>query len=225
MNDSNKTKEQLISELEEMRQRISELETKDQEPNQIKELINASTDIIGLLDTNGILLITNKVTAARVGRPQIELLGTSIWDLFPPKLVKSRKDQFDYVVRTGQPKRFEDENNGIWFDNYFYPLIDSNRTITNIAVIARDITARKQVEEERERLIVELQEALERVNTLHGLLPMCAWCKKLRDDQGYWKSVEEYLSGQTGTEFTHAICEECMSIYLSDSSTQEENKV
>lgn len=216
MKDSEKTKEQLISELDEMRQRISTLELNKPEQYKIAELINASTDIIGLLDTIGTVLTTNEITASRVGKPKNEILGSSIWDLFPAELVKSRKAQFDYVVKTGEPKRFEDQNKGIWFDNYFYPLLDNNGTVTNIAVIARDITARKQAEEERERLIKELQEALERVNTLHGLLPMCAWCRKLKDDQGYWQSVEEYLSAQTGTEFTHGICEECMSKHLNE---------
>jgi len=74
--------------------------------------------------------------------------------------------------------------------------------------------------EERERLIQELQETLAKVNTLSGLLPICAWCKKLRDDEGYWKSVEEYISAHTGAEFTHGMCPDCYDKVLA----QQDNK-
>jgi PAS domain S-box-containing protein len=72
-----------------------------------------------------------------------------------------------------------------------------------------DITERKQREEERERLIRELQEALARVNQLSGLLPICASCKKIRDDNGYWKQIETYLRDHSEAEFSHGICPEC----------------
>jgi PAS domain-containing protein len=75
--------------------------------------------------------------------------------------------------------------------------------------IFRDVTRRKQAEQEREKLIEDLQESLARVKTLHGLLPICAWCKKVRDDAGYWSSVEEYIEAHSQAEFTHGICPEC----------------
>jgi PAS domain S-box-containing protein len=76
--------------------------------------------------------------------------------------------------------------------------------------IARDISRRKQAEEERERLILQLQEALARVKTLSGLLPICAACKRIRDDQGYWTQVEVYVRDRSEAEFTHGICPDCI---------------
>ena len=75
--------------------------------------------------------------------------------------------------------------------------------------LAEDITARKQAERERERLIAELQNAIAEVKTLHGLLPICANCKKIRDDRGYWEQVEVYLEEKTDVHFSHGICPEC----------------
>ena len=75
--------------------------------------------------------------------------------------------------------------------------------------------------EERERFIQELQETLAQVNTLSGLLPICAWCKKLRDDEGYWKSVEEYISAHTGAEFTHGMCPECYEKIIAEAGSKE----
>ena len=68
----------------------------------------------------------------------------------------------------------------------------------------------KREEAERLKLIVELTEALARIKTLKGLLPICASCKKIRDDKGYWQKVELYISEHTEAEFTHGICPDCM---------------
>ncbi len=95
---------------------------------------------------------------------------------------------------------------------------------TCLLSVLTDITERKQAEEERERLIQELQETLARVNTLSGLLPICAWCKKLRDDKGYWNSVEEYISAHTGAEFTHGMCPECQEKYFPEESAERNGK-
>jgi PAS domain S-box-containing protein len=73
-----------------------------------------------------------------------------------------------------------------------------------------DITGRKRAEEEREKLIQELQKALAEVKTLSGLIPICASCKKIRDDKGYWGQIESYISDHSEAEFSHGLCPECM---------------
>jgi PAS domain S-box-containing protein len=73
-----------------------------------------------------------------------------------------------------------------------------------------DISHRKGAEEEREKLILELQDALVKVRTLSGLLPICSTCKKIRDDQGYWNQIEVYIQTHSDAEFTHSFCPECM---------------
>ena len=75
--------------------------------------------------------------------------------------------------------------------------------------MARDITARKHAEEERERLVRELRAALSEVRTLREILPICSYCKKIRDDENYWQSVESYFSRHTNTRFSHGICPSC----------------
>ena len=61
-----------------------------------------------------------------------------------------------------------------------------------------------------ESLVAELQQALSQVKTLSGLLPICAHCKKIRDDQGYWSQIEEYIRDHSEATFSHGICPECM---------------
>lgn len=76
--------------------------------------------------------------------------------------------------------------------------------------LQRDIAARKSAEQAREELIHELKEALANIKTLKGLLPICAWCKKIRDDKGYWTKVETYIREHSDALFTHGICPDCL---------------
>ena len=67
----------------------------------------------------------------------------------------------------------------------------------------------KQVDEEKSKVIEELHEALESVKTLSGMLPICASCKNIRDDRGYWNQIETYIQKHSEAEFSHGICPEC----------------
>ena len=73
---------------------------------------------------------------------------------------------------------------------------------------------RARLENQREVLIKDLQEAMSKIKTLSGLIPICAWCKKIRDDQGYWQTVEQYVKEHSQAEFTHGMCPECQKKYM-----------
>jgi hypothetical protein len=75
--------------------------------------------------------------------------------------------------------------------------------------VARDITDRKRADDERDRLVRELRSALAEVKTLQAILPICSYCKKIRDDENYWQSVEAYISRHTNATFSHGICPSC----------------
>jgi HAMP domain-containing protein len=72
-----------------------------------------------------------------------------------------------------------------------------------------EIANKEKFEEQQKQLIQDLQEALTKVKQLSGLLPICSCCKKIRDDQGYWKQIEVYIRDHSDAEFTHSLCEEC----------------
>ena len=76
--------------------------------------------------------------------------------------------------------------------------------------LAGVISQRKRAEEDRGRLILELQDALEDVKILRGLLPICASCKKIRDNEGGWDHIENYIQKHSEAQFTHGICPECL---------------
>lgn len=79
----------------------------------------------------------------------------------------------------------------------------------------------REGEAEREKLIRELQESLAKVKTLSGLLPICASCKKIRDDKGYWNQIEVYIRDHSEAEFTHGICPECFKKLYPDETLED----
>ena len=68
----------------------------------------------------------------------------------------------------------------------------------------------KQANLAKEKLILDLQDALSEVKKLSGMLPICSSCKKIRDDEGYWQQIEEYIRNHSEADFTHGICNDCV---------------
>ena len=78
-----------------------------------------------------------------------------------------------------------------------------------IRAAVSDITERKSAQTQRDKLITELQKALSEVKTLRGFLPICANCKDIRDDRGYWEKIEIYIHDRSDAEFSHSLCPTC----------------
>jgi hypothetical protein len=91
--------------------------------------------------------------------------------------------------------------------------------------LKRQVRARQRVEAERELLIAELQEALANVKTLRGLIPICASCKRIRDDRGFWTRIEQYLEEHSDAEFSHGLCVECVRKLYPDISDKIEARL
>jgi len=103
-------------------------------------------------------------------------------------------------------------------DAYLTYPVESQVLIATINALVR----LKQAEREREKVTRELQEALSKVKVLSGMLPICASCKKIRDDKGYWTQIESYIRDHSEAEFSHGICPECMKKVYPDFPFEEE---
>ncbi len=88
------------------------------------------------------------------------------------------------------------------------PIIE-NGIITASVTAFRDITQRKELEQEREQLILAYEDAIANIKTLKGLMPICASCKRIRDDKGYWNQIESYIQQHSDAEFNHGLCPDC----------------
>jgi hypothetical protein len=93
---------------------------------------------------------------------------------------------------------------------------ERERQLSHVQTLEKEIRERKIAEAERERLITELQRALDEVKSLRGILPICSFCKKVRDDEGYWRQVDEYIQQQTDVDFSHSVCPECIKTQYPD---------
>lgn len=126
----------------------TELKLKESEET-ARALLNAPTDIINLVDKNGILLDFNKTFSQRMKQPLSKIIGLSLWELFPTEIANQRKKYIDEVVESGKFKRLEDKGaNGVTYDCIIYPIFSKDKKVTKVAIIARDITERKQLEEQ-----------------------------------------------------------------------------
>jgi PAS domain S-box-containing protein len=103
-------------------------------------------------------------------------------------------------------------------------LYDAQGNIVGAMETIRDITDAKRTEQEREQLIIELKEAIAQVRTLSGLLPMCAKCKKIRDDGGYWNQLETYIRRHADVDISHGLCPQCMDELYSGQDWYEKGK-
>lgn len=90
------------------------------------------------------------------------------------------------------------------------PQTDHRGRLVGTVCVLRDVTEFRRAELEHERQIAELREAVAQVQALHGLLPICANCKKVRDDSGSWYTVETFVHEHSQAEFTHTLCPDCM---------------
>jgi len=105
-----------------------------------------------------------------------------------------------------------------------YNEIDANQVSLFMNSMWKIVQQRKN-DEERKALVRELREALDNVRTLSDMLPICSSCKKIRDDKGYWKQVEVYISENTDTLFSHSICPECAEKTIVELSKMKNEKI
>jgi PAS domain-containing protein len=100
-----------------------------------------------------------------------------------------------------------------WFEAHISPIRNVADMPRMVVWMAFSITKLHDTIAEKDALIRELQKAIGEIKTLRGILPICAHCKKIRDDQGYWNQLENYIQSHSEADFSHGICEECLRRY------------
>jgi PAS domain S-box-containing protein len=169
-----------------------------------------SIDLLCFLDFDGYFKRLNPAWERTLGFTRAELMSRPFIEFVHPDDRERTLDQNRRVRGGGRALGFQNRylcKNGSFRWLLWNAAPDSDHRV--IYSVARDVTERKQAEEERERLVTELQQALAEVQTLREILPICSYCKRIRDDANYWQHVEAYISQRTTTRFSHSICPSC----------------
>lgn len=101
----------------------------------------------------------------------------------------------------------------LWFEAHVAPIKEIEGRPRMVAWIAFNITELKNTILEKESLIGRLQKAINEIKTLRGILPLCSFCKKIRDDKGYWNQLEAYLSKHSDADLSHGVCPDCARLH------------
>ena len=219
MNDHDKTKEQLINELESLRCDVDELVAFGKESgkrvNFLQTIIDTIPSPIFLKDVKGRYQLCNFAFEKYTSLKKEEIIGKTDYHLNPKMiadpyheldktLLQSRGTQ-EYEVSLQDP---DGSIHAVIFNKAYYKNIDGSPA--GVVGVITDVTDRKKIAAEKEKLIAELEKAFAEVKTLSGLLPICSYCGKIRDDKGYWSRLEKYVQTHSKAKFSHGICPDCV---------------
>jgi PAS domain S-box-containing protein len=179
-----------------------------------RELFQNASDLIQGIALDGSILFVNPAWREAFGYSEEEIRGLKLPDIIHPSSLVHCMEVFDRVV-SGIPARNVE---AVFVTKAGRELILEgnadcryvNGKPVSTRAIFRDITAKKRAEQELRDANVELSRALEEVKQLQGLLPICMYCKKIRDDDNSWQEVESYVRQRTQAEFTHGVCPCCL---------------
>lgn len=178
-------------------------------------IVDSADDAIVGQNQDGVIITWNAGAAKLYGYSAEEAVGRSAAMLRPPSL---REEAVHVLEKLQQGEPIQQlETECLRKDGKSIPIAltvslikNSEGRVIGASSLAYDITERKKMEAERTHLIAHLNEMLSKVKTLRGLLPICASCKKIRDDRGYWQQLETFVREHSGAEFSHSICPDCM---------------
>ncbi|MEE9911629.1 MAG: PAS domain S-box protein [Deltaproteobacteria bacterium] len=179
-------------------------------------MVENSHDIIYMLNADGVFTFVSTTWTTLLGHPVDKVVGKSFQSFIHPDDLPGCAAFLRSVIGTGQRQEGIEyrvqHSDGTWYwhSSSAVPFKDEEGNSVGFYGIARDITLQKKAKEELETLVSSLQRAIEEIKTLKGIVPICANCKKIRDDKGYWEQVDAYVSRHTEAQFSHGICPDCV---------------
>jgi PAS domain S-box-containing protein len=186
------------------------MDEKQQTRESEDRFFEVSIDMLCVLDFSGYFKRLSAAWEHTLGFTREDLQSKRFIEFVHPDDRERTLEQNGQVRTGGQARSFE--NRYLCKDGSYRWLLwnaapDFEQRV--IYAVARDVTERRQADEEREKLLRELQAALAEVTILQAILPICSYCKRIRTDGNYWETVEAYISEHTSTTFSHSICPSC----------------
>jgi len=195
--------------------RVAREQTTREAKDFLEKIFATISDGILVTDKDGHIVQVNQAFLDLLGYTEGEVIGrhpeTFYPDGYSPEVIPPHIEQvfLHGFIRNYETRRRRKDGTIIDVELSISLLTDRAGEFSGMVSCVRDITERKLMERRRDRLIAELQDAIGKVRTLSGLLPICASCKRVRTDSGYWQQIESFLHEHAGAEFSHSICPEC----------------
>jgi PAS domain S-box-containing protein len=214
--DDRRSREELLDELRTLRARVVELQLPDSNvgAQQLRELLDQIPAIIWTTDLELLLTWWRGGGIRVLGLDVRARLGVSVYDFYDTTNPEHPAIHAHRAAVQGEARGYEVEEEIDGRERclraHVEPLRGGGDVIRGTIGVALDITERLRAEAEREHLIEELRHAADRVKTLSGLIPICAHCKSMRDDKGYWQQVDAFVRDHSDAELSHGICPECV---------------
>jgi len=195
------------------RKRVEEALKENEE--RMRSVVESSPVGISIYNETGQCFIANDSLAEMVGATKEQVLQQNYNDIESWK-ISGLLNKAKSAIKENISKRHEVRTRSTFeqvvrLDCYLVPYSSGG-----LIFMAHDLTERMLAEEEREKLIKELQQALKEIKTLRGILPLCSFCKKIRDDKGYWEQVDVYIHKYSQADISHSICPECAKDHYPD---------
>lgn len=175
----------------------------------IEALFRAINDSISLLDLNGSILQANHAMCRLLACPREKIIGRKCHELFHCSSEFIPGCPMKRMIQSKHRESLELNEGDQWFLITADPMFDEKGELIGCVHVVRDISDQKRLAIEREELLEKLRAAHTEIKTLHGLLPICASCKCIRDDRGYWIQIESYIETRSEAHFSHGICPDC----------------
>ena len=183
-------------------------------------LLDESMDPTFSFYADGTYRYVNKAFAKGAGKPLDQIIGRKIWDVFDKDEADKRFAIIKKVFGEGKTEEVEVRVPLPSGDTYYLttakPIVNDLGMVETVICTSKNITKRKLAEDALKEEHQKLLEALKAIKILSGLLPICASCKKIRDDNGYWNQLESYINQHSEAEFSHSICPDCAKPLYSD---------
>jgi PAS domain S-box-containing protein len=172
---------------------------------------------LGLICTHnmfGILLSVNPAAAQALGCEPDGCVGKSLAEFLVPSVRHTFPQYLERMASLRQDSGYvrvvaRDKNVRVWL--YRNLMVSENGNPPYVVGHALDVTEQQKAERELQFTMARLQKALDEVKTLSGLIPICAWCKKIRAEDGDWADLESYVTKHSDATFSHGICPDCLS--------------
>lgn len=186
----------------------------DEKLRRFATVLADSNDAVTVIELDGRISAWNRGAERLYGYSEAEALGMRMDRLIPEEKKDETRAFMQQLIDGEMVESLETKRRAkdgrvldVWLT--VTRLVDDSGKTTSIATTERDVTDKKRKESELQRTINDLTKAMEEIQTLKGLLPICSACKKIRDDQGYWQEVEAYIGKHAKVRFSHSICPEC----------------